>query len=356
MRKFIHLFTINIFLFFIFFLIGELTWRTVLSIKHFNNPNINYFGKTWYRSNPKKITKFDKKLKFVTKPNIFIENVDIPRWKKNSTLTTNDLGFRDNANNLSFTSNKRILAVGDSFTFGSQVSDESTWPSCLERKLKIKLDNAGVGNYSTGQSIRRAIIESEKRKYSILIWSIYFHDFVRDFRQILIRDEDNKVKFNNFKNLNKYNKKNSNFYNFLKEYSFIVYHGERVVKNIKKKFKKKSNLINQNENRFYNTDYNLIVENINFLLNKFNDIQIEDKIILYQYGADLDTANKNIIRNIKKQIEEITLNKSILIVDTLDIFQNLKDNEKHLIWFDHHTEFGNSEVCNYLLKNIKNIF
>ena len=104
-------------------------------------------------------------------------------------------------------------------------------PSCLERKLKIKLDNAGVGNYSTGQSIRRAIIESEKRKYSILIWSIYFHDFVRDFRQILIRDEANKVKFNNFqKNLNKYNKKNSNFYNILKEYSFIVYHGERVVK------------------------------------------------------------------------------------------------------------------------------
>ena len=28
-----------------------------------------------------------------------------------------------------------VLVVGDSFTFGDNVSDNETWPACLERKL-----------------------------------------------------------------------------------------------------------------------------------------------------------------------------------------------------------------------------
>ena len=52
------------------------------------------------------------------------------------TVTTNSLGFRD----LEFTVEKRpgelrILTVGDSFTFGSGVQLEDSWPQVLERLL-----------------------------------------------------------------------------------------------------------------------------------------------------------------------------------------------------------------------------
>ena len=67
--------------------------------------------------------------------------------------------IKKKVDNLDFYKNKRILAVGDSFTFGAEVSDQSTWPSCLERKLKIITDNAGYPGYSAGQAVRKGIIE-----------------------------------------------------------------------------------------------------------------------------------------------------------------------------------------------------
>ena len=67
-----------------------------------------------------------------------LKNVDLPRWEKNSNITINDLGFRDNKNNFKENDNQRILLVGDSITFGSQVTDINTWSSCLERETKIQ--------------------------------------------------------------------------------------------------------------------------------------------------------------------------------------------------------------------------
>ena len=40
-----------------------------------------------------------------------------------------------------------ILAVGDSFTFGDQVSDEDTWPSYLEKYSKSKVINHRIACY-----------------------------------------------------------------------------------------------------------------------------------------------------------------------------------------------------------------
>ena len=50
----------------------------------------------------------------------------------------------------------KILAVGDSFTFGDQVSDWETWPAHLSRILGINVVNAGVFGYGLGQIYLRA--------------------------------------------------------------------------------------------------------------------------------------------------------------------------------------------------------
>ena len=165
---------INILILIGLFIFLEFGWRVALTIKNYKIPVVNYFGKTWYRVNVIELGQFDRKLIKTLKPNLKILNVDIPRYEKKSRISSNELGFRNNLNQVEFKDeNLRILTVGDSFTFGDQVSDQSTWPSCIEKELKIKTDNGGYGGYSAGQSVRKAILESKKRKYSHVIWSIF---------------------------------------------------------------------------------------------------------------------------------------------------------------------------------------
>jgi hypothetical protein len=49
-----------------------------------------------------------------------------------------------------------ILAVGDSFTAGSEVDDHESWPAQLERIIGQPVINAGVGGYGTDQIIMQA--------------------------------------------------------------------------------------------------------------------------------------------------------------------------------------------------------
>jgi hypothetical protein len=50
-----------------------------------------------------------------------------------------------------------ILAVGDSFTFGSEVMNHESWPANLERLLGTQVYNAGAGGYGPDQAYLRAV-------------------------------------------------------------------------------------------------------------------------------------------------------------------------------------------------------
>lgn len=49
-----------------------------------------------------------------------------------------------------------VLAVGDSFTVGSEVGDVQTWPAQLEKLIGIPVVNAGAGAWSSGQIVLRS--------------------------------------------------------------------------------------------------------------------------------------------------------------------------------------------------------
>ena len=51
----------------------------------------------------------------------------------------------------SYQSNKTILAVGDSFTFGDEVNDHEAWPAQLEQLLSHHVINGGVFGYGLDQ-------------------------------------------------------------------------------------------------------------------------------------------------------------------------------------------------------------
>ena len=62
-----------------------------------------------------------------------------------------------------------ILAVGDSCTYGDEVSDNETWPAYLEAEMGTRVWNAGVFGYGLDQAVLRAEVLLPKLKPDILI-------------------------------------------------------------------------------------------------------------------------------------------------------------------------------------------
>ncbi len=77
-------------------------------------------------------------------------------WVGGPGFNTLDLGIRSNGLDEPGVRVGGVLAVGDSFTAGSDVVDSETWPAHLERILGTPVVNAGVGGYGTDQIIMRA--------------------------------------------------------------------------------------------------------------------------------------------------------------------------------------------------------
>ena len=89
--------------------------------------------------------------------------MNLPRTNSAATVTILEDGVRSNGSGEALAERPLILAVGDSFTFGDQVSDDQTWPAALERILQVRVLNAGVYAFGLDQSVLRA--ESLARTY-----------------------------------------------------------------------------------------------------------------------------------------------------------------------------------------------
>ena len=105
--------------------------------------------------------------------------VNSRKWKNIKVSTDHD-GFRNSHPNPS--AEFKILTVGDSFTFGDQVSDLDTWQSCLNKKFQdLEFVNAGVFGYGTYQALMRSqeITKSNQYKY-VILQTLVGYDFGRD--------------------------------------------------------------------------------------------------------------------------------------------------------------------------------
>lgn len=97
----------------------------------------------------------------------------------NTRVTILDDGIRANENNVKIESEKTILIVGDSFTFGDQVSNNVTWPAILENISKIRVINGGVFGYGVDQSFIRMKALATKYRPDIIIFSFFPDDINR---------------------------------------------------------------------------------------------------------------------------------------------------------------------------------
>src|SRR5262249_7733084 len=124
--------------------------------------------RTIYRAtSPIGFTRFDELLGYVPREG-FSATMNVLPWH-GGKLTIRKDGFRSNGSVPPLPAD--VLVVGDSYTFGDQVSDNETWPACLERKLGRGVDNGGVTGYGTAQALRRASLKLAEKSYTTLVLS-----------------------------------------------------------------------------------------------------------------------------------------------------------------------------------------
>jgi hypothetical protein len=118
---------------------------------------------------------YDKRLGWIPKPNTVIPS---HAWTKKISILDHGIrsnGFNSNPDN----AGPLILALGDSFTFGHNASDNETWPSYLERMSGDKVLNGGVSGYGFDQIFMRAIDLSKIYVPDVLVVSFIADDMRR---------------------------------------------------------------------------------------------------------------------------------------------------------------------------------
>jgi hypothetical protein len=105
-----------------------------------------------------------------------------PGWN-NATITIRQ-GLRINPKFDPSAPNNPILAVGDSFVFGYQVSDDETWPALLEKRLNRRVVNGGVSGYGSLAAVLRAEQLLKQQPYSLIILSILIDEDLRRDRWV----------------------------------------------------------------------------------------------------------------------------------------------------------------------------
>ncbi len=103
----------------------------------------------------------------------------INAWQKQVTILENGVRSNDNIDSNGLSDSMPILIVGDSFTFGDQVSNHETYPAILEKLLRKKVINAGVFAYGIDQSYLRLISLLDIYNPDVVIFSFIPSDIRR---------------------------------------------------------------------------------------------------------------------------------------------------------------------------------
>lgn len=75
-----------------------------------------------------------------------------------------------------------VTLYGDSYTYGSEVSDSEAWSNILSQRLKCRVGNFGVGGYGTDQSLLR-FTANDADKAPVTILGLFPANMMRNVNQ-----------------------------------------------------------------------------------------------------------------------------------------------------------------------------
>lgn len=273
--------------------------------------------------------------------------LDMKDWNF-AKITINNLGFR-NGIHQDIDMQAPILVAGDSFVFGNQVSDDETWPACLQKK-GYNVFNLGMGGYGTAQSLLRLKIFIENNKIHpkyIILQTLVGHDFIRDTLDFRTGFPSTALYKENTGEINYYCPDKNEIDIKGSKYSSLD-----IEKNIFIKMSQYSHamkLLFENQIVLYQKqltrkyDHSLTKEEIiDFVLEEFKKLPYQ-KFFLLQYGGD-DTVTSNSERHyLLDKLEELG-------VPYIDTYRATRKNNKVMkeLYTGHHTAKGNRIIADYI--------
>ena len=295
-------------------------------------------------------SRFDELLGYVPREG-FSGIINAPGWI-NGKVTIRKDGFRSNGSEPPPLP-ADVLVVGDSYTFGDQVSDNETWPACLERKLGRGVDNGGVNGYGTAQALRRASLRLAEKTYTTLVLStVVASDFERDrlsyrtgFPKPAVIHTNNGIGWSAVPDRNA---PGTIFNPLHHEALSFVYERSEMFAGALDRFFPMNNIVGD---RLTTVHPNAADENeiVDWTLRKLSKLEVNNKILLLQYSTPNTSAPE--VAETRKLILRIANELSLKVVDLSAMLRNAKENELWYSYGHHHTPLGNQFVCSYLFEH-----
>ncbi|MFK7889507.1 MAG: GDSL-type esterase/lipase family protein [Granulosicoccus sp.] len=304
------------------------------------------------------LTEYHDVLGYQPKPG-FDGIIDAAGWNGKS-VTIDDNGYRSNGithAEKDLDTSRIILTVGDSFTFGDQVNNDETWPACIEKHTKRVTLNAGAPGYGSAQAVRRAMDIQKYEEIDTLILSILLNDDLHrdqlNFRSGAPRPavvyREGRLSYAEIPPVDspgtKWNPKEPNLLlSATHRYSML---GARILK-------------------AYDVDLTGMLRSerhpeaatldqiIKFTITEFARIEAPHKIVVFQYTQhDIPELSAE-VQKTRDAVTEISTENGIPVVDTFDALKREYSSGKEMVWDIHHTAYGNSIVCDEIVKSIPN--
>jgi hypothetical protein len=294
------------------------------------------------------ITRFDELLGYVPREG-FSAIMNAPPWH-GGKLTIRKDGFRSNGSEPPPLP-ADVLVVGGSFPFGEQVSDNETWPACLERKLGRGVDNGGVFGYGAAQALKRASLKLAEKNYTDLILSIYFGAAFQWDRlsyrvglpkPAVIHTQSGIA----LSAVPDPNAPGTKFNPLHHEALSFVYERSEMLGAMLDRFFPEYNTVGD---RLTVVHPNAANENeiVDWDLRQLSSLPIKNKLLLLQYGS-LDTTS---IAEERELVLRTASELSIKVIDPITVMRNYKESDLWYKYGNHHTPLGNEVVCSYLFEH-----
>ncbi|GJL60507.1 MAG: hypothetical protein NPIRA03_33640 [Nitrospirales bacterium] len=355
MKSWIKILLINIGVVILIFVLAEIGLRTYSTVKSclIGQCDGSLFTRfnMFHENRMLGLTTHDPVLGYKPNPG-FSGIIHHPPYWDNVKVSIDRHGFRRNVDgnnvNVSNHSGKKVLTVGDSFTFGDQVHNSQTWPACVEQKTGDEVWNGGVGGFGAAQALLRAEqAVANHGPFDTLIWSITVGpDFRRD--RLMVRSNFSKPYIARVEE--KTIMVPPAGFDPTPDFLWPLGYSVILQRYLLPILQKRGNFEYDGRYEVPGENAAEIEEIIDFSFQRFANLTgTNAKVVLLQYGPGIFLEEGFERRNherglIKKYAEQY----DIEIIDSFD--QIYVPEKRDEIWFEyrdygHHTPYGNSVVC-----------
>jgi len=304
------------------------------------------------------LSKYHETVGYIPNPG-FKSRINASGWD-NILVTIDSEGFRaTGVDNMEISDKRVILTIGDSFTFGDQVNDTETWPSCVERRTNRKTLNAGVFGYGVAQAVRRAsLILKEKEVDTVILGILIPYDFNRErlvfkdgFPRPAVIQGENDLLYAEVPPIDSPGTKWKP--DELIRTLSVVKNSSMLLAHVLSSLGIDTTGMNRTEVHENAANIDKIVA---FSIKEFSSLNVQNKFIVIQYlSKDLPNLNTEAER-IKQMLLSEAQSAGIPVIDTYErLLVEIPVSEKN-IWYvlrGHHTAHGNDIVCDEIFQVIQ---